>query len=367
MIKTKVLRIVSLLVVFIILYLNSVFADSNKYMDKPLMFGPQYPLMFMSTTFIPDSAFLLESNDFFVSTSYVLLNTFVYSGNSAKKDDPDESASDFRASDSSGYSVYMDAEMNRRLFRIHYGLSSNFEFQFTYRDFMYYPGNLDATVEDFHQSLSLDNQGREISEKDQLEVYVHDNESGENILIITEGPPDFVRESMTIGVKYLIAETQSSAISISFSSNYGDYYIERGVNESTSDIEMVKHKDFNDHNTTLRYSSIFQDFTVHAAYSVTTVINSLLPKSPDMLHYYFLGLNWHMSNDWNALIQFLRYSSPFPKDNVSTIGEDIWEISAGLRWLIGKESVFEIGFIENHTQGPQNIDIALFSNLMFYL
>ncbi|MBU2512842.1 DUF3187 family protein [bacterium] len=336
-------------------------------MDKPLMFGPQNTLLSMSTTFEPDTAFLLDQNDFFVSASYIVINTFAYSSNSDKTNNPSGSASEFHSNDSDGYSVFMDSEMARRPFKIYYGFSSSLEFQFTYHDFIFYPGNLDSTVEEFHKSLNIDNQGREITDKNRLDMYVHDNETGENIYIVTENSPEFVRESMTLGIKYLLFETKSSASSISFSSNYGDYYIEREVNESTSDIELEKHTDFNDHNITLRYSSIGQDFTIHAAYSVTTGKNTLLPKSPDRLFYYFLGLNWHLTDDWNVLVQALRYSSPYPKDSTSNIGEDIIEISAGLRWFFGKESVIEIGFIENQTHGEQNIDIALFSTLMFYL
>jgi hypothetical protein len=330
------------------------------------MLGPQYPLLFLSTTFEPDTAFLLSQGDFFFASSYTLLNTYVYSSNSAKADDPSAAASEFRTTDSKGYSVYVDGEMDRRFFKVYYGFSDSVEIQFTYQDFRFFSGGLDGSIENFHETFNIGNQGRENTARDLLEIYIYDNETGKNVFVVTKGSAQFIQQSMTLGLKVALKETASEAISFSLSSNFGDYYIERELNEATSDTESPSHRNFNDYNFTLRYSSLFDSWSLHSAFSVSFVKDSLLEKSPDSIYYFFLGGNWHVGQNWDFILQALEYSSPFPKDQ-STISEDIREISMGLRWFITKNTVFEIGLTENQSQGPQNIDIAFFSNLMFYL
>ncbi len=330
------------------------------------MLGPQYPLLFLSTTFEPDTAFMLDEGKWFVSSSYTLLNTYVFSTNSAKAKDSSASASTFKSIDSDGYSVYMDGELDRRFLKLHYGFSEDIEFQFTYRDFRFFPGTLDSSIESFHETLNIDNQGRDNTDQDLLEIYIHDNETGENVFIITESSSSFIQESMTLGMKVSMRETATEAISFSLSTNFADYHIERDINEATSDSDLAEHKNFNDYNLTLRYSSLFDSYSIHAAFSLSFVEESLLAKSPEIIYYFFLGGNWHFSENWDYILQVLEYSSPFPKDK-STIHEDIREISTGLRWYFFDNAVMEIGLTENQSQGPQNIDIAFFSNLMIYL
>jgi len=170
---------------------------------------------------------------------------------------------------------------------------------------------------------------------------------------------------MQLGVKYLIRETANEAISVSLASNFSDYYIERGSNEATSDAATDEHREFNDYNATLRYSSLFQSWTLHVAFSIAFVKNTLLEHSPKEMYYFFVGSNWHISENWDYLFQVLEYSSPFPKDNESSLNEDVREISMGLRWFIGNSFALETGFVENQSQGPQNIDIMFFTGTMF--
>lgn len=343
-------------------------AQSRKVMDKPFMIGPQYPLLFMSTTFEPDTAFLLRSGESFFVASYTLLNSYVYSSNLENDSDNTGSADTvFTTSDSSGYSVYFDAELDRRFFKFYYGFSDAIELQFTYRDFRFFPGHLDSTIENFHSALNLHNQGRENTDRDLLEIYIYDNETNENVLIITEASDVFVQESMTLGMKVNIRETENEAISFSLTSNFGDFHIERGINESTADSNLPEHKNFNDYNLTFRYSSLFENWSLHSAFSVSYVQDSLLEKSPNAIYYFFLGANYHMSDNFYLIMQTLEYSSPFPKDGFSTIASDTREITAGFRWFLWENSALDMGLVENQSQGPQNIDIAFFTNLMFYL
>lgn len=342
------------------------FADARRMLDKPFMIGPQYPLMFLSTTFEPDTAFTLNSGDTFFATSYSLLNSFVYSSNSKKADDASQPASEFYKTQSTGYSVYFDGEMDHRFFKFYYGLSDSLELQFSYQDFRFSPGSLDDSIESFHETLGIDNQGRHRTEQDLLEIYIYDNEIEENVFVLSEGMSAFKQQSMTLGLKFLVRKTEQEAISFSLSSNFGDYYIEQELNDATSDAEDREFRQFNDSNISLRYSSLFSTWSLHAAVSISYVRESLLKKSPNAIYYFFLGANWHISENWDYILQALEYTSPFPKDK-STIGEDIREMTTGLRWFVTENSAWELGFTENQTQGPQNIDIVFFTNLMLYL
>ena len=354
-------------IIALVFLANSALADSKDYVAAPMMVGPQYPIMFLSTVFVPDTAFVLDENDFYVASTYSVVNSYVLSRNSGIKKEQSSDPSYFSDLDNNGYSVYMDVEMERRLFRFYYGISSNLQLQFTYRDFGYVSGTLDESIENFHTSLQIDNQNRDLVDRNKLALYIHDNETKENIYIVTEESPGFMKESATIGFKYRLFGSDSSAFSFGFSSNYGDYYVERGVNESTSMDEFEEHSDFNDQNYSFLYTSKYDGFTLHAAYSSTIIKTSLLPKSPKRINYMFLGINGALSDKWYYVLQGLRYTSPFPKVETSTIGEDVLEIAGSFRWLFRDNILLEIGFVENQTQGAQNVDIALLTNLMFYL
>ncbi|MBU3915058.1 DUF3187 family protein, partial [bacterium] len=244
-----------LILIQLVLLSGVAFGDSKHVLDRPLAIGPQYPLVFMSTVFEPNTAFLLKAGEMSFQASYTRLNSFVYSSNSDKADNPSGSADVFHDIDATGYSVYLDGEMDRRLFNFNYGYSDNIELQFSYRDFLLYPGSLDSTIENFHKSFGFGNQGRENAGVNELGIYIHDNQTNENVFVIEERMEEFKQESITLGVRFLVKETKNEAISISFSSNFGDYFTEREVNESTADIDQPAHRDFNDYNVALRYSS----------------------------------------------------------------------------------------------------------------
>lgn len=331
-------------------------------LERPLMFGPQYPLIFGSTAFEPDSAFLLPEGELFFQTAFSVTNTWGHSANARRND----SSVYFTESDSDGYSLYFDGEFERRFIKLHYGLNQSLELQYAYREIRLTTGRLDSLVENFHNLINIGNDGRDQTDRDLLEIYIYDNSQKQVVAKITSPSNQFHQESMQIGLKYLIKETANEAISVSLASNFSDYYVERGSNEATSDVEPDSHEEFNDFNCTLRYTSIFPSWTLHVAVSVAFVKNTLLENSPEELYYFFVGTNWHLSENWDYLFQVLEYTSPFPKDNTSSLNEDVREISMGLRWFIGKQFALETGFVENQSQGPQNIDIMFFSGAMFH-
>lgn len=348
------------ILIFIFLFQGTSQAIDRGLMDRPISMGPQYPLMHLSTVYEPDSAFLLKPGEVYFQTAGMVMNTYVYSSNSNKNDNPDGSADRFDER-KSGYSAYMDAEVDRRFFKTYIGLMEGVEFQLTYRDIRFGGGNLDQDIDKFHNFLGIGSQGRENTDRDQLEIYIYDNKTDKIIWQLTEGRNTFHQESMTLGLKFGLWENSDNAFSLTFSSNFGDSYIENEINE----IEK-KHSStsFNDYNVALNYSSKFEEVSFYLAASMSHVKESLLEESPDQIYYYFLGSNFHLDENWDFLMQILNYTSPYPKDDKSNIDDDIREISMALRWIMGANGAFETGFVENQTQGPQNIDITLFWTLM---
>jgi len=343
-----------------LLLAGTLIAGPREVLERPLMFGPQYPFIFTSTVFEPDTAFLLPNGELFFQTAYSVTNTWGYSVNAKRN----ENGVYFTESVSDGYSLYFDGEIERRFVKVHYGFSKSIEFQYAYREIRFTPGSLDVLVENFHDLINIGDAGRSRTETDKLEIYLYDNRNNQVVAKLTQPTNDFHQESMQLGVKFLVKETANEAISLSLASNFSDYYIERGSNEATSDAYLKKHEEFNDHNLTLRYTSIYPLWTLHVGFSIAFVKNTLLENSPEELYYFFVGTNWHLSENWDYLVQILEYSSPFPKDNTSSLNEDVRELSMGLRWFIGNQFAMEAGFVENQSQGPQNIDIMFFSGLM---
>jgi len=344
----------------------SLFSAPRDSLERPIMFGPQYPFMFRSTTFEPDTGFTLEEGKTFIQMGNSAMNTFVMSSNSAKNDTPSGSAATFNNTSSKGYSVYFDGEIDRQFIRLFYGYSDFLELQYTYRQFRFIAGELDETIENFHGTFGLENQGREKTDRDQLEVYIHDNETNQNVFVLTEQENRYRKESVTLGLKFSIKETSDEALSFTLVSNTNDYFIERGINQSSVE-DTREHRNFNDMLGSINYSSLFSGGSLFGAFAIAHVSKSLLENSPTEIYYYFLGSNWHLSENWDLQLQSLNYSSPFPKDGVSTIGADVREIALGLRWFWGDDFNLETGLIENQSQGPQNIDIVFYSTINFVL
>lgn len=329
-------------------------------LDRPIQVGPQYPLMYLSSNYEPDSAFVLKPGDVFIQMSGVMINSYAYSPNSDKKGNKEGSADTFD-DEASGYSVYLDAEIDRRLIKTYLGLMDGVELQVTYREVRFGGGKLDKQIDGFHNYFGLGSQGREDADRDQLEIYVYDNEKKEIIWKLTEMTSEFHQESLTLGVKFRVWDDNSDALSLSLSTNFGDAYIESELNEIDGGKENTS---FNDYTAALNYSSKSDGLSFYMAAAISYVKESLFENSPEYIYYYFLGANWHLNQNWDSLLQVLNYSSPFPEDGASKISDDIREITMALRWFMGKQGSFELGFVENQTQGPQNIDISFFSSLM---
>ena len=331
-------------------------------LDRPLMIGPQYPMMYFTTFFVPDSAFTLSEGDFFFQFTYLENNAYSYTSDAQKYNFSDAPPGEFTGESNKGYSVYIDSEISRRIFRTQIGIAEGLELQFVYRDIKIGSGSWDPTIESFHENFQLGNQNREYAEQGELHIYIRNNETGENEYVITENMQNFRKESITLALKMSISTGAENALSLTIASNYGDYLLSE-LNEVKKDDEST-HKNFDDYSFALNYSSIFENWSFYAAVSRAFVKNSLFDDTAKRIDYSFLGINWHVAQDWDILIQGLHYSSIYPSGSTSNIDFNIAELTMGLRAFITEETVFEIGFVENITQGAQNTDIAFFSSLL---
>ena len=345
---------------------NPATAAEDRNFDLPLMLGPQYPIMYMSTTFVPDSAFTLPQGDFFFQFRYLETNSYAFSSNFHQNENMEEMTNQFNSEKQQGYAAFVDGELHRKIVRFHLGLLEEMEVQLVYRDIKFSGGHLDATIENFHSNFNLGNQKRENTDRDVLNFYVVDKETGESVFQLTDSSPHYHTESLTLGVKYMFYRGESDAASFRILSNFGDQYMERDINE-VPDEKKRSHHNFNDGVVGIHYSKHFDRWTLHAALAVAEVKNSLFEKSPDYIAYAFCGGSWHASDNWDILAQTLYYTSPYPEYSSSQLGRNIVELTAGFHWFFTSYASLDFGFVENHTQGAQNIDITFFSalNLQF--
>ena len=289
-------------------------------------------------------------------------NAFSYTSDATKYNNSNAPPGEFTGESTEGYSVYFDAEISRRIFRTQVGIADGFEFQFVYKDFKISGGGWDSTIETFHENFNLGNQNREYAERDELHIYVRNNETGENEYVITESMLDFRKESITLAFKMSISQDEDSALSLTIASNYGDYLLKE-LNEVKKEDE-TSHNNFDDYVFSLNYSSIFTNWSFYAAYSKAYTKESLLENTSKRINYTFLGVNWHIVQDWDILFQGLHYTSMFPAGSASNIDNSIIELTGGVRAFFTDETVLEFGFSENFTQGAQNTDIAFFSSIL---
>ena len=341
--------------------------------DRPLNFGPQYPILFSRSRFEPDSAYVLPSGNWNFDIQIIQSNSFEFSGNNNKiVAGEDGDARVFYSETGRIYSIYFDTEISERIYRLAIGIGDVAELQLAKREIRFNPGNLDVLIENFHSVLGLEdsNKKRDVADRRRVEIYVWDNETNQIVYQITE-PQDEIRNAgYTLGLKFMLLSTQDEALSLKISSNYDDRILEQELNEATNDysekIRNQDYHDFNDINYSLNYTSIFDSFSFHAAYSLTFMEQPILEKSPTRFEYFFLGLNYHTFSWLDIILQELIYTSAFPDDEKTTNGTDNQELTMGMRIKITDSFYVETGFVENLFSGPDNIDILFFFNTSIY-
>lgn len=322
------------------------------------MVGAQYPLYNLFAPFTPESAFLLPSGSFTLDIIQNKSNSFEFSQNSEKNYDKTAQPNEFRDDAEGGYSVFLDIESRRTTYRIAIGLADFLEFQFTRSTAsLSNTIEMDTFVENFHKNLGLGNYEREQANRGEFHFYIYDNDNNRLILEMSD-PEPFHHILDTYAVKFSLLQGKNHALSAKITSSR-----QRIKSEHTAD--EYESESFQEKNYSLYYSLIFQPLSIHAAASYTVMPTALFPDSPNELYHYFLGVNAHLSESWDFLIQLLQYRSLYPARNEGTtnMADDVLEFTFGVRYLWNENWALDFGAVENVTQGPNNIDIAFISSL----
>jgi len=356
-------RFICVLLFFFCFTVQPLFSSQREEVDRPLHIGPQFPFEYLRTVFEPDAAWTLNSGKFLASISTTHMNTFVFSNNSNKSNNPGGDPSIFTGK-GEGYSFYIDGEAFWRNYRLNIGLTGSLELQLTVRTIQFSSGNLDDTIENFHEAFRLGNQGRENTQQDQLEVYIWDNKQQKLVFQFTSPGNSYQTQSSTIGFKYSLISDEDQAVSLRVSSNFQQAVFQDLEAGSGSTTISELNETANSYNLSLNFSRKFAWLSLHLAVAETLMDSPVFERGKKEQFYYFLGLNFCVSDWFDLTLQGLIYTSTLPDDENSNIGENIHEVTMGVRFRFSEEAALEFAFIENQSQGPHNIDIALYSSLM---
>lgn len=326
-------------------------------LDKPIMTGPQYSLYSLITTYQPDTAFLLKQYQIGFQISQIKSNSFEFSSNSAKHENKDADPSEFINDGSSGYSVYIDIELRTTRYQMRIGLTDWLEMQYMKQTAgIENSVSMDTFIENFHNMFGLGNYERDRARQGKFDYYVYDNETGEYV-IESSSPKAFEEKVDTYALKLSVFQTESVALSLKYAASNFHFKTEGKTNYQ---------KEFADRNLSCLFSLRSQYLTIHTATSVTYLDEPIFKKSPKEIYYSFLGLNFHIAESWDLILQGLKYRSiyPYHDEGNTSLSDDIIEATLGVRWYW--EDFFSIDFavVENVTNaGPSNIDVAFYGSM----
>ncbi|MGK0289383.1 MAG: hypothetical protein ACI86H_000820, partial [bacterium] len=296
-----------LISLILLLFTESIYASQESYLNQPLSIGPQYIFSLMRTRFEPESAFLIPTGKSLMNFSYSNSNSFEYSQSSSKTNDFNGDPSVFTNKESNGYSVYIDGEVIEHGISFRHGLSELWEIQLSFKEVQFTGGAMDSFIEGFHSTLNLGTLGRDRTGRRKFEIYVYDNVQQKLVWQFTEPDSGSQRLAYNIGLKRQLRKTEKEAIAFKVSANFGDSLIETGLNELDSSSDY-SHRNFNDYNLSLYYTSKFDSWTLHAAFSITVMEDPIFDRSPSQYMYYFIGANYHFTEGIDLIMQNLVYT-----------------------------------------------------------
>lgn len=352
---------------------------------EPLTIGPQFPLYWMYPVFEPESAWIQEPLDIRFSYSYQQTNVFAYSMNSlilsgernaggGRKQfkycsySPNVPIEYYWNCKDQGYSLFFDGEIAMRTFRFSVALSDWWSIHYAYRDIKLGDGNLDQVIEGVHDFLVIESPGKKWVDENSYEIHVWDNEANQPLYQSTITTDDFQKLSQTIGIKIgLLRDEDDAALSLYLSANFDDAFLKQDANELSEDSQSVS-EGVDDFNAALLLSVLWKNWAVNGAVSATWIKDPIFPETPNQLLFYFLGINWSISEDTTVILQDLNYSSIFPADSQeSTAGDDLNEMTLGVRTSILDFASLEVALVEDMflegASGPARIDITFYANI----
>jgi hypothetical protein len=332
-------------------------------LDRPMDVEPQFPFMMMRATFTPDVGWNLKPGDFIIGYSITHTNIFGMSNNSSRYKYRDGDPAEF-GKKGSGYSIYIDGDLFWHKTRFSIGILDSLEFQYIRRELKFSGAGLDNTIETFHKTFGLPNQGRENINQDEFNVYIWDNANQKMVFQFTDPENRYKEQSTTLGLKLSLYNKDdfSSSVRLSYNNKQSKFKTLDDPHKKNS-ISTINELD-KSYNLSFNASSDHEYFSWHMALASTFMNKPVFDRGPDNILYYFLGINLY-ALDWvHLVLQDMQHTSLFPKDENSAIGDDANELTMGFRVFLSNETTFEFAAVENLTQAPNNIDIAFYSTLI---
>ncbi|MBF0349600.1 MAG: DUF3187 family protein [SAR324 cluster bacterium] len=358
--------------IFWLIYISNAWGLNSFYMYRPLSIGPQHPLFFVNTLYMPDTAGQKDSQWAILDLGYYHVNFFEKSVNVGVDGPPEDFPIRFKRCEGyhvelpaydwnckgRGYSIFQDGEYLRRiaLFSLQWGSST--EIQWAYRDIYFRGGELDRVIEQYHRLWGMSDERNQAS-RDSFSIFVWDNEEQKFVYFQDQPTHEYQIESRTLSLKQTLIQSEHFAFSFKLASNFEDQYL-----ETLNTVSKETSPDFNDYNMALESSYLGDTWALHVGRAQTISHKPRFEKSPTPLNFFFLGFVFQLSEYTYFLIQDLFYSTIFPKDGRESLHHDLRERALAIRIAVGENLNVETGLVNNVTWEPHNIDASFFFRLI---
>ncbi|MDP7138266.1 MAG: DUF3187 family protein [SAR324 cluster bacterium] len=358
---------------------ETVFGISSADRFAPLPVGPQHFFYFDYPVYVPASARVRKAGSFMVEFDYFHVNFLGKSvnhgvdigsgGKSTGLDFEFKHCGHFFPGGlegfdwnckQQGYSILQDGETQRRGLKASIGLGARLELQLSKHETSFRGGNLDRFAEDINSKFGLSKSVREGFPRNDLGIYVWDNENLKFLYRLDQPTSGYQPESTTLGLKWGLIQGKSLSLAMRYASNQESGLIRQ---KNQAEGQNQNYTRFGDRLLAMDFNWAFQNWAFHLGYGQTRLGNRLFALSPNNLNFQFYALMGRLGEESEWMLQDLTYTSLFPKDGREALHLSLRERTLGARIRFGSHFSWRLGIVENMTDYPNNIDLALFSGL----
>jgi hypothetical protein len=297
-----------------------------------LGFGPldtrnNFPLQLQFLNFAPDRAVVLPHKQVEVKFDGVYSNIAVTEA-------------------SEHWKAHMDMEVWRAAFQMRMGLWNCLELGIEIPYIYQWHGTLDKAIDGFHQAFGLprrdphryrNNVYRFHVSKDG-DVYLwgqdHNNSLGD---IVLDSKIQLIKED-----KYIPAVSVKTAIKIPTADNSSML----GSGKTDGGLSLLTEKTHNQLHIYLNLGVVFTGQNSRKA-NVTT----------HEIYHFMGGLEYSFTNNFSFNLQVVMNSSPLRNTGINFLDNPGWEIDFGFKYKIYKDTVIQLGMIQDLTTGAPDVSI----------
>ena len=358
---------------------ETIFGIKNPDRLTPLPVGPQHFFYFDYPVYVPSSARVRDAGSFNVEFDYFHVNFLGKSvnhgvdiGSGGKSTGLDfefkhcghyfpggHEGFDWNCKQQ-GYSILQDGETLRRGLQVSLGLGARLELQLSKHETRFRGGDLDRFAEDINSKFDLSNSDREGFPRNDLGIYVWDNENLKFIYRLDQASSGYQPDSTILELKWGLIQGKSISLAFRYATNQqgGLIYKNNQAGDDDSSFEG-----FRDRLLALDLNWAFQTWAFHLGYGQTQLGNRLFNLSPTGLNFQFYALMGRLGQESEWVLQDLTYGSLFPRDGREAMHLPLRERTLGARIRFGERFAWRFGMVKNMTDYPNNIDLALFSGI----